>query len=56
MSERIDRLEDRVDRIEEAIIDLRVSVGSIVHEMRMLRYAIVVTAAAFLGIDMTGVL
>jgi len=54
--DRIERLESRVERIEEAIIDLRVSVGSIVSEMKSLRYAIIMVAAAFLGVDATGLM
>lgn len=53
--DRLDRLESRVDKIEEAIIDLRISLGSLVSEMKSLRYAILLVAAAFLGVDMSGV-
>jgi len=53
--ERLERLESRVDKIEEAIIDLRISLGSLVSEMKSLRYAIIFVAAAFLGVDMSGV-
>ena len=53
--ERLERLESRVDKIEEAIIDLRINLGSLVSEMKSLRYAILLVAAAFLGVDMSGV-
>ena len=54
MLDRVDKLESRVTKIEEAIIDLRVSVGGIVKEMQLLRYSILIGCSALIGIDISG--
>ena len=53
---RLERLEDRVESIEDAIIDLKISVGGIVSEIRLLRYTIIIMASLVFGVDMSGMI
>lgn len=56
MGERLDRLEDRVESIENAIIDLKISVGGIVSEIKLFRYTMIVVASLIFGVDMSGMI
>jgi regulator of replication initiation timing len=54
MSDRVADLENRVARIEDALIELRIHVGQLVGEMKMLRIVLVALGGAIIGVDLTG--
>jgi len=54
MSDRLDNIESRVERIEDALLELRINVGNLVGELKALRFIILALGTAVLGVDITG--